>query len=25
VDPYNTKESRRRIADKLIADDGYKF
>jgi alkylation response protein AidB-like acyl-CoA dehydrogenase len=25
VDPYNTKEARRRIADKLIADDGYKF
>jgi hypothetical protein len=25
VDPYNTKESRRRIADKLVADDGYKF
>ena len=25
VDPYNTKESRRRIADKLVADDGYKM
>jgi hypothetical protein len=25
VDPYNTKEARRRIADKLIADDGYKM
>jgi alkylation response protein AidB-like acyl-CoA dehydrogenase len=25
LDPYNTKEARRRIADKLIADDGYKF
>jgi hypothetical protein len=25
VDPFNTKEARRRIADKLIADDGYKM
>jgi len=25
VDPYNTKESRRRIADRLVADDGYKL
>jgi hypothetical protein len=25
VDPFNTKEARRRIADKLIADDGYRM
>jgi hypothetical protein len=25
VEPFNTKDARRRIADQLIADNGYKF
>ncbi len=25
VEPFNTKEARRRVADKLVADNGYRF